>query len=400
MVLLILPALSLACFEDEPSDGQVDASEKPGSRGDDGGVLHDVLQPDAATACDESHACTGDAVCAAGACVPRCDAQGICAVITAPRRISDLAVASDALYYALEPSRDVLGNTLDDAQIWVQPASGTPTLLRDGLEGPRAHLLVDGDYLYWHEADKLQRAPRSAPTEVEALYETDCGIALPLPEGQLAVQSSGGLFVGSRDGTATLRKISEARGPLQEGESDSQVVACVPLYHAYGRIFRVRHQPVPNGAWPSALVATDLTGAEETVHARVYGPDSILAVAPPYYWEINFFTGYSITRSKLGGNREDDKLVVRLDSAYNVRAHAHGAWIYLANPSYPVTATVALSRNALNPPVKIETLSAPESVRVPTDGYVPFVTATSDAMYVVIAATSGSVVQRVPLRAN
>lgn len=398
--ILLLPILSLGCFEEGPLSPELDASV--GELDASTPVEGDAGQ--APTTCDVARPCADGTVCGPeGWCAPRCDAQAGCWIATTPERISELVADGDTLYFVTLASQDPLGNPVGDGKIWRLAAEGNAELLRGDLVmriGEPVSLTSAGDHLLWHAAGKLRRAAKSSPSVVEPLYATGCGIALPLPDGKLAVQAPGGLFLGSIDGTAPLVKVSSAVD-FDPQTDDTQLAQCLALHYADQTVFRARPRPPTQavGAHAQAIVGFDLrTGIETEQLGAALG--EVIAVRPPYFYEVAHSAHLDVQRGNFDGDFQNTARIVNLEDVYAPHAQIHGEWIYVAAPHAPPSNVVTLVRNSLAPPIQIQPLAPEGSFRVPNDSYIATMTVSDDAMFVVVATERGSWIYRQPLPAN
>lgn len=415
LTLLTWTTISSGCFDVadlvDARDGSVEIpdaslSEDDGSVEipDDAGTFEPDAQAPAVVTCDATHPCGEGALCAPdGLCMQRCDDAGVCVIATSGRAIAQTATDGDTLYYAEAPSLDSLGNTRRDGVIRRLTASGSE-VLASGRAAVNA-IRVDEGWIYWHEANKLWRMSTSALGEPEVLYDTPCATFLPLSGGRLALQRAEGVFLGARDGSATLEKLSDAVTP-PESDPDGQYKNCFALDEADGKLFHKRRRAEDG---ESELISIDLQTRVVTNHGMALGEPYFASVRSPHALYLLKSFGYytGIGQHVIGGDVSEALVIARAPDAclfFSLQAQVRAPWIYYQGfvaPTYQgAKSVVVVARASFTDVGNVQQL-VPSEYQTPNKGAVTAFSVANTAVYLTSSlnerGASMSLIQRIPI---
>ncbi|HEY6881622.1 MAG TPA: hypothetical protein VI299_26530 [Polyangiales bacterium] len=448
---MLVPLLASGCFEledlesvgpedassrmqDAPVDATVDATvdavndfKDAGDAGEDavndfkdaGDASVDAGWFDAHTEppapCSETGCAEGEVCTPGGSCIERCDASGVCLVASTKRMITALMSDGPVLYVALGSTWDRLGNMAPDAELRTLIGDGELTLLTM-LPENATRLESHGDHVYWTgtrpdgTAKKLRRIAKGAVSGPEALYAS-AGITgnIILSDTHVALRKADGIYVGSLDGTAELRKVQDCPAVAQNAAD-----VCYPMAFGEGSLFYLgKGEPTAFDNEPTTLSAVDLVTNERKQYGPGYHDTRFLAVEPPYLYlsATSYGTAQLIYRRDLRDLALPDFTMWLGPSPYysfpDARAiQSRGDWVYVLAAEYVFgngenRKRLVFERMAKAGPVNVQSILPDTFGDTGSDQYVDYALTDSHA-FLAVQQTSqtglmGSLIYRIPL---
>ncbi|HEX5656948.1 MAG TPA: hypothetical protein VFX59_07120 [Polyangiales bacterium] len=318
------------------------------------------------------------------------------------------------LYVALAATSDRYGNLAPDAELRTLIGDGDLTLLTtlpENAERIESH----GEHVYWTgtrpdtTSKKIRRVSKRAVSGPEALYAGASVMGdIIFSDTQLAFRKADGIYVGSLDGAAELRKVQDCPAVALD-----QPDFCYPKAFSGDSLFYLRaDEPTAIDSSPSALSYIDLVTTERKEYGRAYHVTRFLAVAPPYvYLPMLGGTAQVIYRRDVRDLTIPDFAIwVGLSPYYSLsdgRAiQQRGDWVYvLAAESIfgdgQHRKRLVFERMAAVGPVNVQSL-LPDTFGTPSTDLYGDYTLTDTHAFIAVTQTSwagtlGSLVYRIPL---
>ncbi|HEX6240042.1 MAG TPA: hypothetical protein VFZ61_04085 [Polyangiales bacterium] len=172
--------------------------------------------------CTANNGCQAHEVCGPEAiCMPRCTAYGACVVAQTARDISRVAADVDALYWALAPSQDALGNYRRDGELWRMLPGQAAERIADQLGDAQGQptFAVHGGFVYFVRGRELHRrvVDASQPSAHVYTFPGSGQVSWKVGDGFVAVlsweASDSSLLLGNSDGSGPLQPRWSATSP-------------------------------------------------------------------------------------------------------------------------------------------------------------------------------------------
>lgn len=218
--------------------------------------------------CGADEHCAPDGFCFYDKCEPsRCISES-------PYVESAFTTDGRSVFYAQEPQREADG-TVRVGGLRRLMSEGPPLVGPEVIAGVGAEPLQDlheqGDFVYWRTEGGAYRAPKDGSAPAQVLYAADL-LVRALPDGRLVVatdQIDGlcSLYVGSVDGTQTLRIVSLGEPPE----------ACAQALVSGGAVYYLHRGHAGELELYRADLSTSLAGP-----VGLAGLEQLIAIDGPY----------------------------------------------------------------------------------------------------------------------